>query len=273
MKTLIRLLILLFGLAFFLYASCKKDSPGLTSGCKITSVNQNIRRVDVTYDEVNRPIEIKDNSDTSYADFILVRLTYNEKGLLNYVRINDKYGVIDSLFFEYVGNSKIKEHRFNWSGLKMVENSQRCFVFNSQGYLSSDTIYAIYIDASELTLREFSVYDYDNNGNVLHLRNYYRYNNLNTLDYTITYEYSENVIPGNSYSFVRYVCLAGSDGIYPYFYPHCSNLLINENYNTSTAGNYSISHTFEFNARNYPVKEFINHPQYPFTINFNYQCD
>jgi hypothetical protein len=252
---------------FLTFTSCKKDSnPSLN--CLVSSASLFERRIDIMYDENSNPMEIHDYSDTSYTTYYRVLLSYNSAGQI----LSAKGGYMeDSTVFEYQSN-KIIEHQFLTSQPSM-ENEQIHYFFNSQRYLISDSLYAHYYGITGLSVGQFSNYEYDKNGNVIKIERYNGNASTNNLYYSVSYEYCDSIIPNNSYAFMRYGCIEGTEGSFHYILPHRTNLVVRDFWTTATT-NWSQTYEYKFNTMKYPVNEItIRTPNPTYSTSFKYQCN
>ena len=278
MKWLIKFALAITGIMIFQFLSCKKDTTS-SSDCLVSTATQFERRLEFTYDNNGRIIKVKNFPDTVYNEPDIINLSYNSSGSLASVKedFTNNSGLIDSIAFEYLGKTAIMERQFYRTGTGMAENYQRTYKFDSNNYLTSDTFYTYSYAPPYLTLSEYNSYEYDNIGNIIKMSNYRQSQNGSVLNYTMAYEYSDTLIPNTSYSIARFTFLSPiistNVSTYNYILPHRINLVSKESLSGDAYGNSTLTHTFEFNSRKYPVKENNIRPQNPYFAVYKYNCN
>lgn len=272
MKTAVKLFGILISLTIIFTTCSKIKEP--QKACLVTGAIQGKRKVVFVYNSNRQLTLISDYSDsTLQSSSNTVNFYYDAYGQLSYIAENLESGVSDSIAFEYKNSSKITESQYLKTGDGYYMNYTRSYLFNSQGSLTSDTIYYSNVKGGKgLEVYKYSTYEYDQNYNVKTLENYFP---NGTLIYSASYEYGDSLIQSPSYVIARFSILGHFESSYQYVLPNRKNLVYMERINSGN-NSYLNTYSYELDSKSNVVQEnkvVQNCEACNTTTTFNYNCN
>jgi hypothetical protein len=255
MKRTVKIFAVLLVLVLFL-PDCKKNTSSVTA-CLVSSVSQLKRKIIFTYSSNAIMTRITDYSDsTNVLSISRYDVSYNTYGQVSSVMENLESGVHDSVAFDYSVSSRIRQKKYLETGSGMALNYTRDFVLNTQGYITSDSVYGELPVRKSLILYGYSTYEYDADYNLLTYNSYYP---NGTLYFSLSYIYGDTPVKNNSYDIARFSCLEHYGSDYQYVLPPIKKLPSQETLTTNGVTSPAL-YTYDLDANSNPINEYSTYP-------------
>jgi hypothetical protein len=249
MKKLIKLSLVLLIVMLFL-PTCMKNNT--TTTCLVIDATQNKRKVVFTYTNNTYLTRITDYSDS--ANILTAsryNFSYNSYGQVSAITEMHESGLFDSISFEFVGISKIREKQYIQTDGAMVLNYSRNFILDMHGFIASDTLYGLLPARKSMILSAYTTYAYDASYNLASIENFSPDGSTN---FSITYSYINNLIQNNSYKIARFTCIGHYGTEYQYIFPQMYKFPLKTIITTNGTTTTNIF-TYALDTNNNPVSE------------------